>query len=158
MPRLAEEPGRRAAKHERALTVGELRQEAAGGEERRRQVRRLWPATARAAAPRPARLRRPDAGDRGTHVERPGLGEQALDVGLVGQVGARHRRAARRLGTLPAAVIMDDHFGSFGCEKSHTGPADAADAAGAAIERLVPRRLGQLPVLADERLREPIQT
>ena len=82
--------------------------------------------------------RRPHAGDRGADVDPPErrarLGEEPVDLELVGQVGLQHRRAAERGGDLArpllAAVVVDGDARALGRERARAGGADAARRAG----------------------------
>ena len=135
MPGLAEETGRRADEHERAVSaLRDRAQEAARGEERRRQVRAQRPVPARERQlPHRHVLRRPDAGDGCAHVEPSGLLEHRVDLRLVREVGLREltaRLRRDRLRALVAAMVVNDHVRAFRRELSSARGADSARAAG----------------------------
>jgi LysM repeat protein len=76
----------------------------------------------------------PDAGDRRAGVEAaeavPGLGEEALGVLLAGQVGLEGEDAlelaGEGLGSLPAAVVVNDETAALRRERTRAGSADTA--------------------------------
>src|SRR5262249_28622594 len=130
-PGLAEDAGGRADEDERSRPPAELREEAAGGEERRGQVRvdRLAPPLEREIRDGNV-LRRPDAGDGGADVGLAPLRRHARDVGLLPEVRLDDPAAARRLRPVAAAVVVDDHLGALGGEETGAGGADPTGAAG----------------------------
>ena len=82
--------------------------------------------------------RRPDAGDRGAHVDAPERGarlrEERVDLRLVGEVGAERDCAVElrreRLGALAAGVVVHDDARALRRERARAGGADAARRAG----------------------------
>ena len=140
VPRLAEPARGRADEHERAVArAGDLAQERPRGEERGGEVLadRLLPARERELPHRQVDGR-PDAGDRGAHVDRAELlardCEQPVDVVLDRQVGLGDRRAADlgrdRCRPLLAAVVVHEHLRALGGEEPRAGGADPAGGTG----------------------------
>ena len=136
MPRLAEAARGRADEDERAVAAPcEPAEEGARGEERRGQVGgdRLLEAR-EVELPDGQVLRGIDTRHGRADVDRPErvpcLGEEALGVGLDGQVGLCDRRAAELLGERPrallAAVVVDEDARALGGERPRARRADAA--------------------------------
>src|SRR5207253_3259708 len=79
-------------------------------------------------------LRGPDPGDGCADVERPGPGEERVDLLLGGEVGADDRSAAElggeRFGPVATSVVVDDDACPLGVEGPRAGRADAARRAG----------------------------
>jgi len=113
---------------------GEPAEEAARGQERRRQVRVEGRAPALEAELQDRLVRlRPDAGDRRAGVERTRLGEEPLHLVLARQVGPDERATRlvrQRLGPFLPAVPVADDLRSLGREGAHARGADPAGGAG----------------------------
>ena len=115
------------------------RRKAARGEEGRGEVERDRPLEAREVE-RPDRqvLGRVDPRHGCADVDRaervPRVGEEAVDLGLDGQVGPGDGRAAellrQRLRSLLPAVVVDEDVRSLGSERARAGCADPARRAG----------------------------
>ena len=115
------------------------RRNALRGEERGGEVLadRLLPARERELPHRQVDGR-PDAGDRGAHVDRAELlargREEPVDVVLDRQVGLGDRRAAdlgrNRRRPLLAAVVVHEHLRALGGEEPRAGGADPAGGTG----------------------------
>jgi len=105
MAGFAEDACGRADEDERAVAaLGDAAEEAARSQEARGQIRVEGVAPAlEGQLPDRNVFPRPDAGDRGTDVERAGSREQFVDLGLVRQVGAgdQKRRRAHPRAPLP---------------------------------------------------------
>ena len=111
----------------------DLTQEGAGGEECRRQVlrHRVVPPLERQLPHRQVLLR-PHAGDRGTHIHRPErvarIGKEAIDRGLVGEVGLGDRCTAKLRRECPrpllASVVVDQDARALGSEGARTRGSD----------------------------------
>jgi len=137
VPRLAEEPGRRADENEVAVAGAlDLLQEPARSQERRGQVgrERLLPALQRESPERHVLLG-PDTGDGDADVEAAeratGLLEESVDVLLArqvcrGQDGALAAARCYRFGPLEPAMVVDDDASTFSGEGERAGGADAA--------------------------------